>query len=646
MNLFKLDNGLSGVNDNLKEKISTSQSNFPNIQNILAIKIKDKVHDLRDEIHDLNISDITCITSQDKDGIEIIRHDLAHIMAQAVCEIYQNHNLKLAIGPVIENGFYYDFDLDVSITVEDFEKIEDKMREIQKRKLPIIKYELSREDALQFFQEKGEIYKIELINSIPDGEKLTLYSQGDFIDLCRGPHGLSTNFPCAFKLLKVAGAYWRGSSKNKMLQRVYAVAFNDKIELKNYITRMREAELRDHRKLGRELDLFHLQEEANGQVFWHHRGYKVYKIIENYIRAKLEKNNYIEVKTPLLADRVLWEKSGHWEKFQENMFIIQPKEEEDKLFAIKPMNCPLHVQIFKQNLHSYRDLPLRMSEFGCCHRHESSGALHGIMRVLSFTQDDAHIFCTEDQITSEIVNFCELLKEVYRDFGFENIKVKLSDRPAKRAGSDEIWDKAENALHVAVQSAALPYTINSGEGAFYGPKLEFVLEDAIGRDWQCGTIQIDFVLPERLDAYYIDSNNEKKRPVMLHRAIIGTFERFIGILIENYGGNFPFWLAPTQIMIVNVTNTVDDYASNVYEKLQLMGARVEIDLENNQLSYKLKKYSKLKIPIICIIGSEEKEKNELAFRFFGSNQTVKIGFDDVQIRDVVKEKFNFSFESK
>ena len=561
-------------------------------------------------------------------------------MAQAVQELYPNSELKFAIGPVIENGFYYDFDLTTAITSDDFEKIENKMREIQKRKLPITKYELSRNDALKFFESRGEIYKVDLISTIPENQKITLYSQGDFIDLCRGPHGLATNFTCAFKLTKVAGAYWRGSSKNKMLQRIYAVAFHNNGDLKTYLTRMKEAELRDHRKLGRELGLFHLQEEANGQVFWHDRGYKIYKIIENYIRAKLEKNGYIEVKTPLLADRVLWEKSGHWEKFKENMFIVQPRDEEDKLFAIKPMNCPLHVQIFKQNLHSYRDLPLRMAEFGCCHRHESSGALHGIMRVLSFTQDDAHIFCTEEQITEEIVNFCELLKGVYKDFGFTNVKVKLSDRPETRAGNDETWDRAEGALHTAVQAAQLPYTINSGEGAFYGPKLEFVLEDAIGRDWQCGTIQIDFVLPERLDAYYIDSNNEKKRPVMLHRAIIGTFERFIGILIENYAGNFPFWLAPTQLVVVNVTNTVDDYAKKVYEVFKSCGFRTEIDLENNQLSYKLKKYSKLKIPVICIIGADEKEKGEVAFRFFGSNDTAKMPLNEAE--KVLREKFMLS----
>ncbi len=630
MNLFKLDNGLSGLNESLKQKISS-------IDQVLAIKSEDKILDLRDDFHGDNFQ---VITTKDSESLEIIRHDLAHIMAQAVQELYPNSELKFAIGPVIENGFYYDFDLTTAITSDDFEKIENKMREIQKRKLPITKYELSRNDALKFFESRGEIYKVDLISTIPENQKITLYSQGDFIDLCRGPHGLATNFTCAFKLTKVAGAYWRGSSKNKMLQRIYAVAFHNNGDLKTYLTRMKEAELRDHRKLGRELGLFHLQEEANGQVFWHDRGYKIYKIIENYIRAKLEKNGYIEVKTPLLADRVLWEKSGHWEKFKENMFIVQPRDEEDKLFAIKPMNCPLHVQIFKQNLHSYRDLPLRMAEFGCCHRHESSGALHGIMRVLSFTQDDAHIFCTEEQITEEIVNFCELLKGVYKDFGFTNVKVKLSDRPETRAGNDETWDRAEGALHTAVQAAQLPYTINSGEGAFYGPKLEFVLEDAIGRDWQCGTIQIDFVLPERLDAYYIDSNNEKKRPVMLHRAIIGTFERFIGILIENYAGNFPFWLAPTQLVVVNVTNTVDDYAKKVYEVFKSCGFRTEIDLENNQLSYKLKKYSKLKIPVICIIGADEKEKGEVAFRFFGSNDTAKMPLNEAE--KVLREKFMLS----
>ena len=635
MNLYKLTNGLSSINENLKKKIS-SNKNFKE-SNIIAIKYQDKFFDIRDDISDLDNENFEIITYQSPEAIEILRHDLAHIMSQAVQELYENVNLKLAIGPTIENGFYYDFDLDQTITLENLELIEKKMYEIQKRRLPIIKYELSRNEAIEFFKNLNETYKVELISSIPEDNKITLYQQGDFIDLCRGPHSLNTQFSCAFKLTKISGAYWKGSSQNKMLQRIYAVAFADTKSLKDHLNMLKEAEARDHRKLGKELGLFHLQDEAHGQVFWHENGYIIYNLIENYIRNKLRNNGYVEVKTPLLADRTLWEKSGHWEKFHDNMFIVEQKDKESKLFAIKPMNCPLHVQIFKQNLHSYKNLPVRLAEFGSCHRNEASGALHGIMRTRNFVQDDAHIFCTEDQINDEIVNFCKLLKEVYKDFGFTNIKVKLSDRPAKRAGTDEIWDKAENALEEAVKKAELPYTINKGEGAFYGPKLEFVLEDAIKRDWQCGTIQVDFVLPERLDANYIDCNGEKKRPVMLHRAIIGTFERFIGILIENYAGKFPFWLAPTQIMIVNITDDINEYALKVFDELKKKNFRVKIDLENHQLNYKLKKYSKLKIPVICIIGNQEREENSVSLRFLGDNKTQKCQLDEFE--ETLKNNF-------
>ena len=642
MNLSALINGLSDINENLKTKLSVDPK-FKQT-NIVAIKktLGDKVlhFDIRD---DLKEDGLEIITYQSSEAIKILRHDLAHIMAQAVTELYPN--LKLAIGPVIEHGFYYDFDLDYRITEQDFEPIEQRMQEIQKRRLPLIKYELSRKDALDFFNTAGENYKVELINSIPNDEKITLYKQGEFVDLCRGPHSLNTQFSCAFKLMRVAGAYWRGSSQNKMLQRIYAVAFSDKIQLKEHLKMLEEAEARDHRKLGKELGLFHLQEEANGQVFWHEKGYTIYRTVETYIRKKLEKNGYSEVKTPLMADKALWEKSGHWEKFQENMFIVEQKEKDSKIFAIKPMNCPLHVQIFNQNQYSYKDLPLRIAEFGCCHRHESSGALHGIMRVLSFTQDDAHIFCTENQVTEEIVRFCELLKEVYKDFGFTNIKVKLSDRPEKRAGSDETWDKAEKALKIGVETASLPYTINKGEGAFYGPKLEFVLQDAIKRDWQCGTIQVDFVLPEHLDAVYIDSDGIKQRPVMLHRAIIGTFERFIGILIENFAGNFPFWLAPVQIVIINVTNAVDNYAKEVYSEILSKNLRVKIDLENDTLNSKLRKYSKLKTPVICVVGNDEKSEKSISLRFFGSNATKKCKLEELLI--TLKNNFIFlSVEDK
>jgi threonyl-tRNA synthetase len=630
-------NGLSSINENLKKKIS-SNKNFKE-SNLIAVKCQNKFFDVRDDIQDLDEQNYELITYQSPEAIEILRHDLAHIMAQAVQELYPNSELKLAIGPTIEYGFYYDFDLNKTITIEDLERIEEKMREIQKRRLPIIKYELPRNEAIEFFKKLNETYKVELISSIPENETITLYQQGDFIDLCRGPHSLNTQFSCAFKLTKISGAYWKGSSENKMLQRVYAVAFVDKNSLKDHLNMLKEAEARDHRKLGKELGLFHLQDEAHGQVFWHENGYIIYNVIENYIRNKLKNNGYIEVKTPLLADKSLWEKSGHWEKFHDNMFIVEQKEKDSKMFAIKPMNCPMHIQIFKQNLHSYKNLPLRMAEFGCCHRHESSGALHGIMRVLSFTQDDAHIFCTEDQINDEIIRFCELLKDVYQDFGFTNIKVKLSDRPEKRAGSDEIWDKSEKALEDAVINAKLPYTINKGEGAFYGPKLEFVLEDAIKREWQCGTIQVDFVLPERLNANYIDRNGEKQKPVMLHRAIIGTFERFIGIIIENYAGKFPFWLAPVQIMIVNITDSINEYAIKIFDECKRKNFRVKIDLENHKLSYKLKKYSDLKIPVICIIGHEEKEENSVSLRFFGDNKQQKCSVD--KLEETLKNNFMY-----
>lgn len=581
------------------------------------------------------------VTYQSLDAIDILRHDLAHIMAQAVQELFPDKNLKLAIGPVIENGFYYDFDLDHNFVPEDLEKIEARMYEIQKRRLPIIKYELSRDEAIKFFEEQGEIYKIFIAQDIPEGERITLYQQGDFIDLCRGPHSLNTQFSCAFKLTRSCSVHsWRTTEHTApMLQRIYAIAFSNKEQLKDHLQMLREAELRDHRKLGRDLGLFHLQEEAHGQVFWHENGYILYRIIEDYIRNKLRENGYIEVKTPLLADRTLWEKSGHWEKFHENMFIVEQKEKGSKVFAIKPMNCPLHVQIFNQTLHSYKDLPLRIAEFGCCHRHESSGALHGIMRVLSFTQDDAHIFCTEDQITQEIVSFCNLLKEVYFAFGFTNIKVKFSDRPLKRAGTDEVWNKAEEALRVGIETVGLPYTINKGEGAFYGPKLEFVLQDAIRRDWQCGTVQVDFVLPDRLGASYIDTSGSKKCPVMLHRAIIGTFERFIGILIENCIGNFPFWLAPIQIVIINVTNTIDAYAKEVFSKAKALNLRAKLDLENSTINFKLKKYSKLKIPVICVIGEKEKEKSSVSLRFFGSSILKECSLKD--LHSELKNNFNF-----
>lgn len=579
----------------------------------LAVKIDGVFRDIYLPIE--NDAKIEIITPQSADGLEIIRHDAAHLMAEAVKELFPD--TQVTIGPAIENGFYYDFARNKPFSTEDLEIIEKRMTEISQRAEPIRREEWKRDDAVAFFKSIGENYKAEIIASIPADQAIGLYRQGNFIDLCRGPHAPSTAHVKAFKLMKVAGAYWRGDSKNAMLQRIYGTAWADDKQLKAHLHMLEEAEKRDHRKLGRELDLFHIQEEAVGQVFWHDKGWTLYRTIENYIRNKIRKKDYIEVKTPVLVDRILWEASGHWEKFRENMFTA---ESEERILALKPMNCPCHVQIFRQGIKSYRDLPLRMAEFGMCHRNEPSGALHGIMRVRGFTQDDAHIFCTEDQITSETVAFCELLKEVYKDFGFSEISVKFSDRPAKRAGTDEIWDKAEGALKSAVEAAGLPYTINPGEGAFYGPKLEFVLRDAIGRDWQCGTLQADFVLPERLDAEYVGADGAKHRPVMLHRAILGSLERFIGILIEEYAGKFPLWLAPVQAVVTTITNEADDYAIEVKSVLENAGLRVNIDLSNNKINYKIREHSNAKVPVIIALGAREKTEKTVSIRRIGSDR--------------------------
>jgi threonyl-tRNA synthetase len=509
------------------------------------------------------------------------------------------------------------------------------MREISKRSDEVKREEWDRNDAIKFFEEIGEKYKAEIISSIPSDEKISLYRQGNFIDLCRGPHSPSTSHVKYFKLMKVAGAYWRGDSKNEMLQRIYGTAWESEESLKNYLHILEEAEKRDHRKIGRQLDLFHIQEEATGSVFWHHKGYIIYREIENYIRRKIEQNGYVEVKTPQLIDKVLWEKSGHWEKFHDNMFIA---ESENRLLAVKPMNCPGHVQIFNQDLKSYRQLPLRMAEFGSCHRNESSGSLHGIMRVRSFTQDDAHIFCEEHQINDETLAFCELLKEVYRDFGFHDILVKFSTRPEKRAGSDEVWDKAEKALEQAVNHAGLEYQLNPGEGAFYGPKLEFTLVDALKREWQCGTLQVDFVLPERLDVNYVAQDGSRKRPVMLHRAILGSLERFIGILIENYAGKFPLWLAPVQVVIATITNEFDDYAKMVFKKLQASGVRVQIDLDSQKISYKIREHSLQKVPYIVAIGKIEATNNQLSVRKIGSEQQELVDLNEFEARIIAEIK--------
>lgn len=588
----------------------------------LAIEINGSLKDLSENINDGD--NIAIITGSSEKGLEIIRHDTAHILAQAVQEMFPD--TQVTIGPAIEDGFYYDFARKEPFTQDDLEKIEKKMSHIVKRNDKISRSVMSRDDAVKFFKEKGEFYKAEIIQSIPNNEDISLYSQGDFIDLCRGPHSPSTGKPKAFKLTKLAGAYWRGDSNNEMLQRIYGTAWSTEKDLKAYLNRIEEALKRDHRKLGKDMQLFHIQEEAVGQVFWHDKGWTLYRIIENYIRAKLQKAGYSEVKTPILVNRNLWEKSGHWDKFRENMFT---SESEDKILAIKPMNCPCHVQIFNQGIKSYKELPLRMAEFGSCHRNEPSGALHGLMRVRGFTQDDAHIFCTEDQITSETVSFCRLLLAVYKDFGFDEVKVKFSDRPEKRAGDDVIWDKAENSLKDAINETGLEYTLNPGEGAFYGPKIEFVMTDAIGRDWQCGTLQVDFVLPDRLDANYIGSDGNKHRPVMLHRAILGSFERFIGILIEQYNGRFPLWLSPTQVVVTTVTNEVDEYAKHIYQKLLDLGIRAEIDISSEKINYKVRQHSLAKTPIILAVGKREMEDKTVSVRKLGSKSQEVLALSDV-----------------
>lgn len=579
---------------------------------------------LNGELKDMNVplttdGKIRIITKEDAEGLEILRHDAAHVLAEAIKELYPE--TQITIGPVIEHGFYYDVHRDKPFTTEDFEALEQRMREIVDRNEPIQREEWDRNEAIKFFESIGEKFKAEIIRDIPEGQPISLYRQGQFLDLCRGPHLTSTGrLGKAFKLMKLAGAYWRGDSKNPMLQRIYGTAWATEEQLKQHLHMLEEAEKRDHRKLGRELGLFHMQDEAPGSVFWHPKGWTIYRELQNYIRRRISKVGYVEVNTPIMVDRILWEASGHWEKFHENMFI---SETEDKLFALKPMNCPCHVQIFRQGIKSYRDLPLRMAEFGCCHRNEPSGALHGLMRVRSFVQDDAHIFCQEDDITSETQAFCELLMSVYKDFGFTDVRIKFSDRPEKRAGTDAIWDKAEGALMEAVKASGLEYTLNPGEGAFYGPKLEFVLRDAIGRDWQCGTLQVDFVLPERLDASYIGPDGEKHRPVMLHRAILGSIERFFGILVENYAGKFPLWLAPTQVVVATVVDSANDYAKLVYETLKDAGLRAETDLRNEKISYKVRDLSVQKIQYIAVVGAKEAEDQTVSLRQLGSqDQTV------------------------
>jgi threonyl-tRNA synthetase len=603
----------------------------------LAAKVDGEMWDLVRPLEgDANVA---IITDRDPEGLELIRHDAAHVLAQAVQELYPDS--QVTIGPVIDDGFYYDFAREEPFSTDDFEKIEKKMSEIIDADYPIVREVWDKDEAIATFKKIGEDYKAQIIDDIiPPGEAITVYRQGDWFDLCRGPHLPSTGkLPKAFKLMKLAGAYWRGDSKNEMLQRMYGTAWANEKDLKAHLHRLEEAEKRDHRKLGQQLDLFHLQPEAQGSVFWHPKGFMIWRQLEAYIRRRQDEDGYTEVKTPQLLDSVFWEKSGHWDKFRENMFVVPdfiPNTDEDEvkipaetsLMALKPMNCPAHVQIFKHAQRSYRDLPIRMAEFGCCHRNEAHGALHGLMRVRQMTQDDAHIFCREDQIGEETLRFLNLFSRVYNDFGLTKISYKLATRPDVRGGTDENWDRAEKALADALTEAGLPFDYAEGEGAFYGPKLEFHLTDAIGRTWQCGTFQLDYVLPERLDAEYTGSDGGKHRPVMLHRAVFGTFERFMGILIENYAGAFPMWLSPVQVVVAAITDAANDYAEEAAAALRKAGLRVETDLRNEKINYKVREHSLQKVPVIAVVGGREAEERTLALRRLGSNGQQIIALDE------------------
>ena len=568
-------------------------------------------------------SDAVLVTNSDDDGIEIIRHSCAHLFGHALKQLYPE--AKMAIGPTIENGFYYDIDLEESLSENDLEKIELRMKELAQTKYNVVREVVTRKKALDTFKDRNEPYKIEIINEIPDDEIIALYHHNEYIDMCRGPHVTSVRHLKAFKLTKIAGAYWRGSSDNKMLQRVYGTAWASEKELNKHLILLEEAEKRDHRKLGKELDLFHFQDIAPGMVFWHANGWSIYKELEDYIRRKISKEGYKEIKTPQILDKDLWVESGHWDKYKDNMYrtIIDDRE-----LMIKPMNCPGHVQIYNQGIKSYKDLPLRMAEFGSCHRNEPSGALHGLMRVRNFVQDDAHIFCTEDQIESETVNFCKLLQEVYSELGFSEVSIMYADRPEQRVGSDEIWDKAENALLNASKATGIPFDKNSGDGAFYGPKLDFYLHDAIGRKWQCGTLQVDFNMPGRLGASYVGEDNEKHTPVMLHRAILGSLERFTGILIEHYEGKFPLWLAPIQLVVATITSKADQYAKEIEAKFIEKGIRVILDSRNEKINYKVREHSVNKIPYIFVVGVNEMENGTVAIRKLGSNKQEIISIED------------------
>ena len=568
-------------------------------------------------------SNVVIITNSDEEGIEIIRHSCAHLFGHAIKQLYPN--AKMAIGPTIENGFYYDIDLEESLSEKDLEKIEKRMKELAQTEYPVIREVVTRKQAIKTFTERDEPYKIEIINEIPDDEIIALYHHNEYIDMCRGPHVTSVRHLKAFKLTKIAGAYWRGKSDNKMLQRIYGTAWTSEKELKNHLVLLEEAEKRDHRKLGKEMDLFHFQDEAPGMVFWHSNGWSIYRELEDYIRRKISKKGYQEIKTPQILDKELWVESGHWDKYVENMYttIIDDRE-----LMIKPMNCPGHVQIYNQGIKSYKDLPLRMAEFGSCHRNEPSGALHGLMRVRNFVQDDAHIFCTEDQIEKETINFCELLQEVYKELGFEKISIMYADRPEQRVGSDEIWNKAESALLNAAKATGLPFDENKGDGAFYGPKLDFYLHDAIGRIWQCGTLQVDFNMPGRLGASYIGEDNNKHTPVMLHRAILGSLERFTGILIEHYEGRFPLWLSPIQVVVATITSKANNYAKEIEAALISKGIRVILDIRNEKINYKVREHSVNKIPFIFVVGNNEMDNKTIALRRLGSKEQEILNLDD------------------
>ncbi len=602
----------------------------------IAGKIDDQLVDASTLVK--NDAHLTLITAKSPEALEILRHSTAHLLAQAVKQLFPT--AQVTIGPVIEDGFYYDFAFERAFTLGDLALIEKRMAELAQANLPVKRFTLSRNEAITFFENKGEHYKAEIIRDIPEGETLSLYEQGDFTDLCRGPHVPSTGHLKAFKLMKVAGAYWRGDSNREMLQRIYGTAWTDSKALEAYLVRLEEAEKRDHRKLGKALDLFHLQEEAPGMVFWHPHGWTLYQVIEAYIRKIQKQQGYREIKTPQILDRSLWVRSGHADKYSNEMFTT---ESESRDFAIKPMSCPCHIQVFNQGLKSYRDLPLRYAEFGICHRNELSGALHGLMRVRGFVQDDGHIFCTEHQIQSEVVHFTQSLFQIYQDFGFTDVTIKLSTRPTARIGAEELWDKAEQALEAALNTAQIPWELNPGEGAFYGPKLEFHLKDSIGRSWQCGTFQVDFQMPERLGAHYIAEDGSKKTPVMLHRAVLGTFERFIGILIEHYAGKFPTWLAPVQAVIMNITDRQAEFALELQRYLQAEGIRVEVDLRNEKIGFKIREQTLQKIPYLLVVGDKELETKTLAVRTQGGEDLGILSKEAfvVQLKqETLKESYN------